>query len=84
VRPPAVSDGRPFPLLNGNIGSSTFRFLRAALFVGELDLQPFLRGTKVALSASDNARLSAWQREQLLLTWCTRARPWVRVKRPRP
>src|SRR5262249_40311012 len=56
--------------LNGNVGSSTFRFVLAALLIDALDLRPLLRGTKVALSASDNARLSAWQREQLLLTWC--------------
>jgi hypothetical protein len=28
------------------------------------------------LSAHDNARLSAWQREHLLLTSCARERPW--------
>ena len=62
--------------LNGNIGSSTFRFILAALLVDALDLRPFRRGTKVALNPCDNARLSTWQREQLLLTWCTRERPW--------
>src|SRR5205823_2724272 len=34
--------------LNGNVGSSTFRFVLAALLIDELDLRPFLRGTKVA------------------------------------
>lgn len=62
--------------LNGNVGSSTFRFVLAALLIDTLRLRPFLRGTKVALEASDNARLSAWQREHLLLTWCARERPW--------
>ena len=62
--------------LNGNVGSSTFRFVLAALLIDELDLRPFLRGTKVALSPSDNGRLSEWQRAQLLLTWCARERPW--------
>jgi hypothetical protein len=33
-------------------------------------------GTKVALSAHDNARLSAWQREHLLLTSFAREQPW--------
>jgi hypothetical protein len=61
---------------NGNIGSSTFRFILAALLVDALELRPFPRGAKVALDATDNARLSAWQREQLLLTWCARERPW--------
>jgi hypothetical protein len=51
--------------LNGNVGSSTFRFILAALLVDALELRPFLRGTKVALDATDNARLSAWQRERL-------------------
>jgi hypothetical protein len=62
--------------LNGNVGSSTFRFVLAALLLDALDLHPYLRGTKVALSADDNRRLSAWQREHLLLTSCARERPW--------
>ena len=62
--------------LNGNVGSSTFRFVLAALLIDALDLRPYLRGTKVALSASENERLSTWQREHLLLTWCARERPW--------
>lgn len=62
--------------LNGNVGSSTFRFVLAALLLDPLDLHPYLRGTKVALSAPENARLSAWQREHLLLTWCAGERPW--------
>lgn len=62
--------------LNGNVGSSTFRFV-AALLIDALELDPYLRGTKVALSADDNARLSAWQREHLLLTSCARERPWA-------
>jgi hypothetical protein len=44
--------------------------------VDALDLHPYLRGTKVALSAPENARLSAWQREHLLLTSCASERPW--------
>jgi hypothetical protein len=62
--------------LNGNVGSSTFRFVLAALLTDALDLHPYLRGTKIALSASENGRLSAWQREHLLLTSCARERPW--------
>jgi GIY-YIG catalytic domain len=62
--------------LNGNVGSSTFRFVLAALLLDGLDLHPYLRGTKVALSAQENERLSAWQREHLLLTSCPRERPW--------
>jgi hypothetical protein len=62
--------------LNGNVGSSTFRFVLAALLLDALDLHPYLRGTKVALSPDDNGRLSAWQREHLLLTACAREQPW--------
>jgi len=62
--------------LNGNVGSSTFRFVLAALLIDALELNPYLRGTKVALSAHDNVGLSAWQRQQLLLTSCARERPW--------
>jgi hypothetical protein len=62
--------------LTGNVGSSTFRFILAALLVEALDIHPYLRGTKVALSAPENARLSAWQREHLLLTSCASERPW--------
>lgn len=62
--------------LSGNVGSSTFRFVLAALLLDALELHPYVLRTKVALSASDNRRLSAWQREQLLLTWCARERPW--------
>jgi hypothetical protein len=62
--------------LNGNVGSSTFRFVLAALLLDELDLHPYLRGTKVALSAQENERLSAWQRKHLLLTSRARKRPW--------
>ncbi|MFL5958693.1 MAG: GIY-YIG nuclease family protein [Gaiellaceae bacterium] len=62
--------------LNGNVGSSTFRFVLAALLLDRLELHPYIRGTKVVLSATENQRLSAWQREHLLLTSCTRERPW--------
>jgi hypothetical protein len=62
--------------LNGNVGSSTFRFVLAALLVDVLELHPHLRGTKVVLTAQDNARLSAWQRQHLSLTACAKERPW--------
>jgi hypothetical protein len=62
--------------LNGNVGSSTFRFVLAALLLDALNLHPHLRGTKVALSTDDNRRLSAWQREHLLLTSYAREGPW--------
>jgi hypothetical protein len=62
--------------LNGNVGSSTFRFVLAALLLDALDLNPYLRGAKVVLSPRDNGRLSAWQREHLLLTSYAVERPW--------
>jgi GIY-YIG catalytic domain len=62
--------------LNGNVGSSTFRFVLAALLIDALELDPSLCGTKVALSADDNGRLSGWQRQHLRLTSCARERPW--------
>jgi hypothetical protein len=62
--------------LKGNVGSSTFRFTLAALLTDALALDPFMRGSKVTLDAADNARLSVWQREHLLLTWCATPRPW--------
>jgi GIY-YIG catalytic domain-containing protein len=40
-----------------------------------LDLHPYVRGRKLALSADDNRRLSTWQREHLLLTSYARERP---------
>lgn len=62
--------------LRGNVGSSTFRFVLAALLIDLLELNPYLRGTKVALEPSDNDRLSLRQEENLKLTWCARERPW--------
>jgi hypothetical protein len=62
--------------LRGNVGSSTFRFVLASLLTDELGLNPYMRGTKVALEPVENARLSQWQRQNLSLTWCTRRRPW--------
>lgn len=62
--------------LRGNVGSSTFRFVLAALLMDELELNPYMRGTKVALEPIDNAHLSRWQRENLKLSWWARERPW--------
>ena len=41
--------------LNGNVGSTTLRFVLAALLLDALDLCPYMRGRKGALSATDNA-----------------------------
>lgn len=62
--------------LRGNIGSSTFRFVLASLLADELALTPVVATDRVLLSREDNARLSAWQRDNLRLTWCVRERPW--------
>jgi hypothetical protein len=62
--------------LRGNTGSSTFRFVLAALLANELTLTPVAASKHVLLSREDNARLNAWQRENLKLTWCVRTRPW--------
>jgi hypothetical protein len=62
--------------INGNTGSSTFRFVLASFLIHDLDLHPTRSGTKVVLSASENERLRAWQHEHLRLTWCGRERPW--------
>jgi hypothetical protein len=53
-----------------------FRFTLAARLIDALALRRFMRRTKVALDAADNARLSEWQREHLLLTWCPIERAW--------
>jgi GIY-YIG catalytic domain len=62
--------------LNGNVASSTFRFVLATLLLDPLGLHPYLRGANVARSSDDNGRLSAWQREHLLLTSSAGERPW--------
>jgi hypothetical protein len=60
----------------GNTGSSTFRYVLAALLLDELELVPLARGDKVVLDRDDNRDLSQWQRNKLRLTWCIRSRPW--------
>jgi hypothetical protein len=62
--------------INGNTGSSTFRFVLASLLMDELDLHPRQRSKKVILDASENTRLRDWQFAHLALTWCERERPW--------
>jgi hypothetical protein len=62
--------------IRGNIGSSTFRYVLAALLRDELGLRPEARQTKLVLSHDDNARLRRWQDDNLHLTWCVREQPW--------
>lgn len=63
--------------LNGNTGSSTFRFTLAAILLEELDLHPEKRKLKFVLPKPDNRRLSDWQRTHLSLTWCESDEPWM-------
>jgi hypothetical protein len=62
--------------INGNTGSSTFRFVLASLLMSSLDLHPRRTTTKITLDEHDNARLREWQFTNLRLTWCERERPW--------
>jgi GIY-YIG catalytic domain-containing protein len=60
----------------GNTGSSTFRYVLAALLIDALDLHPFMRGKKFLLPAHENQLLSAWQQQHLWLSWAKREKPW--------
>ena len=62
--------------IGGNTGSSTFRYVLAALLLDELELVPLARGEKVVLNRDGNRELSRWQRDNLRLSWCVRPRPW--------
>jgi hypothetical protein len=62
--------------INGNTGSSTFRFVLASLLMSSLDLHPYRTTTKVSLDEGDNSRLREWQFANLRLSWCERERPW--------
>jgi hypothetical protein len=63
--------------LRGNVGSSTFRFILAALLVDELELRPFMRGAKIALPPTANKDLSEWMQANLHLTTYVRPEPWM-------
>ena len=62
--------------INGNIGSSTFRFSLAAVLREDLALLPRRTPTKITLVEADDACLRRWQFANLRLTWCERERPW--------
>jgi hypothetical protein len=62
--------------LGGNTGSSTFRLTLAALLCETRGWCPVKSTTKFLLTDAANAELSAWQRENLALTWAVRERPW--------
>lgn len=63
--------------LNGNIAASTLRRTLASLLVGELSLTPNKRGEKLILPPPQNAKLSAWQKTYLRMTWHATAQPWL-------
>jgi hypothetical protein len=64
--------------LNGNIGSSTFRFaLAALLFESEGWLPEVTTSGKYRLTESHNAMLSAWQRQHRQLSWTVVEEPWL-------
>jgi hypothetical protein len=49
----------------------------AALLRETLGLQPERRTTKVVLPPEQNEALSAWQAENLRISWCVVAQPWL-------
>ncbi|MDQ2807707.1 MAG: hypothetical protein M3Z04_12495 [Chloroflexota bacterium] len=63
--------------LGGDTASSTFRLSLAALLMDTMGWQPVQRSSQAKLLPADNARLSAWQRQHLGLTWATVADPWA-------
>jgi hypothetical protein len=63
--------------IGGNVGSSTFRYVLAALLLETLQLNPTLSGSdKPQLNKDENRRLRDWQQEHMRLTWVARSRPW--------
>jgi hypothetical protein len=63
--------------IGGNTGSSTFRQSLAALLMDTLGFHPIRRHNDYNLPPAENARLSAWQRQHLRLTWAEHATPWL-------
>lgn len=63
--------------LQGRIGSSTVRRTLAALLRDELGLRPGWAGKHPTMSPDEEARLSAWQDEHLLVGWVAHPEPWL-------
>ena len=63
--------------LGGNAGSSTFRLSLAALLLDTMGWHLNELSSRHNLPATDNARLSDWQRRHLRLTWAIVADPWA-------
>jgi hypothetical protein len=67
--------------IGGNISASTFRFGLAALLWGHEGWTPSRSPSgRYRLPGDDERALSAWQRGNLRLRWCTVAEPW-RIER---
>jgi hypothetical protein len=62
--------------LRGNTGGSTFRYSLAALLTERENFGPVCKGKKFLLLRPENDRLSAWQADNLSVTWCERPEPW--------
>ena len=62
----------------GNLAASTFRRSLAALLWREEGWTPLRtsRG-KLVFSREENAALTAWQEENLRVSWCVQAEPWT-------
>lgn len=62
--------------MRGNTGGSTFRLSLASLLFGEAGWEPVM-SDRPLLSKEDNRALSAWQHENLRLTWAVHPEPWA-------
>lgn len=60
--------------MRGNTGGSTFRLTLASLLFETTGWSPVM-SDRPLLTKDDNAALSAWQRENLRLSWAVRPRP---------
>ena len=63
----------------GNLASSPFRFILAALLWEERHWQPLIGSAEeVVLSREQNSELSRWQEQRLRLSWIVLENPWTR------
>ena len=63
----------------GNVDSSTFRLILAALLWEEQHWQPLIGSDeKIVLSGEQNSELSRWQEQHLRLSWSVLENPWTR------
>jgi hypothetical protein len=63
--------------LRGNLAASTFRRSLAALLWRSQGWTPRLTASgRLTFDAAENAALTAWQEDQLRLSWCAVDEPW--------